>query len=211
MKVNELVKVDVNTQTVSARDLYERLNIGTRFNDWFPRMVEYGFEEGIDFYSKVSKTSTSGGRPAMDADISMDMAKEICMIQRTPEGKAIRRYLIDLEKVWNTPELVMERAVELQKRKPKVMSLGEVVNLMIVTRTTMKEQGSTPREVAAALKNIADEHGIQLPEHFVRPEKTTMKDVHNMVDFIYSHSADKKKPSFEDYVVHQISIKKLNG
>lgn len=111
--MNELIKVNENNQTVSARDLHESLNINTRFNDWFPRMCEYGFIEGTDFYSKSSKTSEIGGRPSIDYEISVDMAKEICMIQRTPEGKKVRQYLIDLEKAWNTPEQVMARALRL--------------------------------------------------------------------------------------------------
>ena len=111
--MNELVKVNFDTQTVSARELHEQLHIKTAFKDWFPRMTEYGFEEGIDFCSKLSETSEKGGRPSKDADISVDMAKQICMIQRTPEGKAVRQYLIDLEKAWNTPEQVMARALKL--------------------------------------------------------------------------------------------------
>jgi anti-repressor protein len=114
--VNEILKVNNDTQTVSARELHERLKINTRFNDWFPRMVEYGFSDGLDFYSKMSKTE-NGGRPSKDYDISIDMAKQICMIQRTPEGKAVRQYLIDLEKAWNTPEQVMARALKFADKE----------------------------------------------------------------------------------------------
>ena len=110
--MHELITLDIDRHTVSARELHEKLNVGTRFNDWFPRMREYGFEEGTDFYSKMSKTEMCG-RPSIDYDISMDMAKQICMIQRTPEGKACRQYLIDLEKAWNTPEQVFARALRL--------------------------------------------------------------------------------------------------
>ena len=100
--------------TISARDLHEALDVKTAFKDWFPRMCEYGFSEGIDFCSKMSEST--GGRPAMDADISIDMAKEICMIQRTEKGKEIRKYFIDLEKAWNTPEQVMARALKIADR-----------------------------------------------------------------------------------------------
>ena len=115
--MNEILTVNNDTQTVSARELHERLHIKTAFKDWFPRMCEYGFEEGADFCSKLSETSQKGGRPAKDADISIDMAKQICMIQRTPEGKAVRQYLIDLEKAWNTPEQVMARALKFADKE----------------------------------------------------------------------------------------------
>ena len=76
-------------------------------------MCEYGFEEGKDFCSKLSETSEKGGRPAKDADITVDMAKQICMIQRTPEGRECRQYFIDLEKAWNTPEQIFARALKM--------------------------------------------------------------------------------------------------
>ena len=114
--MKELVKVDLDAQTVSARELYEKLHIGTKFTTWFERMKEYGFIEGNEFFPKMGETSESGGRPSVDYDISVDMAKQICMIQRTPEGKQCRQYLIDLEKAWNTPEQVMARALKIANR-----------------------------------------------------------------------------------------------
>lgn len=107
------INYDTEQPTVSARDLHNGLEINTRFNDWFSRMTEYGFESGKDFYSKMSKTSEVGGRPAIDYQISVDMAKQICMIQRSEKGKQYRQYFIDLEKAWNTPEQVMARALKL--------------------------------------------------------------------------------------------------
>ena len=111
--MQELLNVNADSQTVSARELHAQLNIKTAFKDWFPRMCEYGFEEGKDFCSKMSETTVKGGRPSKDAEISLDMAKQICMIQRTPEGKAVRQYLIDLEKAWNSPEQVFARALKM--------------------------------------------------------------------------------------------------
>ena len=90
----EIVKVDYSRERpmVSGRDLHEALKVETKYADWFPRMCEYGFEDGKDFFS-ILREST-GGRPSVDHQLSIDMAKEICMIQRTEIGKkAILNYL----------------------------------------------------------------------------------------------------------------------
>lgn len=112
--MNEIINIDSDNMRISARDLHERLNIKTRFDQWFKRMCEYGFEEGTDFWSKM--TESTGGRPSTEYDVSMDMAKQICMIQRTPEGKECRQYLIDLEKAWNSPEQIMARALRVAEK-----------------------------------------------------------------------------------------------
>ena len=137
--MNDLVKVNFDTQTVSARELHEQLHIKTAFKDWFPRMCEYGFEEGKDFCSKMSETSEKGGRPAKDADISVDMAKQICMIQRTPEGKAVRQYLVDLEKAWNNPEQVMARALKIANQSIETLKTKNIALVAANERMRPKE------------------------------------------------------------------------
>lgn len=111
--MNELIKVnyEAGEPTVSARELHEGLEIKTAFKDWFPRMCEYGFENGRDFCSFLSEST--GGRPRQEYKITIDMAKQICMIQRTEKGKQYRQYFLDLEKAWNTPEQVMARALKI--------------------------------------------------------------------------------------------------
>ena len=112
--MGELLAVNFDTQTVSARELHEKLNIGTEFRKWFPRMSEYGFAENEDYEMVSQKCPTLGGVQEMvDYNISIDMAKQICMIQRTEIGKQIRQYFLDLEKAWNTPEQVMARALRI--------------------------------------------------------------------------------------------------
>lgn len=130
--MNDLIKVNIDAQTVSARELHQQLHIGTEFAKWFSRMCEYGFCSEEDYSEVIVKNdeNSKGGRPATDYNISVDMAKQICMIQRTPEGKAVRQYLIDLEKAWNTPEQVMARALkladlEIEKLKSNNLSLLE--------------------------------------------------------------------------------------
>lgn len=136
------LKVDFDTQTISARELHEHLKIGTKFTTWFERMKEYGFSEGNEFFPKMGETSQSGGRPQTDYEISVDMAKQICMIQRTPEGKEIRQYLIDLEKAWNTPEQVMARALKLADKT--IDELKENNRMLIADNERMK-----PKEIFA--------------------------------------------------------------
>ena len=111
--MNELIKVNYENDrpTVLARDLHDFLEVKTAFKDWFPRMCEYGFSEGTDFCSFLSEST--GGRPAQDAQLTIEMAKEICMLQRNERGKQARQYFIQLEKDWNSPELVMARALKM--------------------------------------------------------------------------------------------------
>ncbi|MBE6723344.1 MAG: oxidoreductase [Ruminococcaceae bacterium] len=113
--MNNLIPITYQNDrpAVSARELHEFLEVGTRFNDWFVRMKEYGFSEETDFYSFLSKTTEQGGRPATDYALSLDMAKELCMIQRTERGKQARQYFLAIEKDWNSPQQVMARALKM--------------------------------------------------------------------------------------------------
>lgn len=115
--MNELLKInyDAEQPTVSARDLHEGLEIGTQYTKWFERMCEYGFAENADYRAISQKRLTAQGNETTytDHEISIDMAKQICMIQRSEKGKLYRQYFIDLEKAWNTPEQVMARALKL--------------------------------------------------------------------------------------------------
>lgn len=120
---------------ISGRQLHMKLNVKTRYNDWFSRMVEYGFVEGTDFYSNLSKTSSDGGRPSTDHILTLNMAKEIAMLQRTPEGQEIRRYLIKVEEDWNSPEKVMARAVLMANNKVK-----ELTTLTEIQQATIEAQ-----------------------------------------------------------------------
>lgn len=120
--MNELIRVNYDNEqpTVSARDLYEFLEVKDHFRTWFPRMCEYGFEEGKDF--RAFFRESTGGRPSQDAEITIDMAKELCMLQRNEKGKQARRYFLQLERDWNSPEKVMARALQIAERKIHTMN-----------------------------------------------------------------------------------------
>ena len=123
--MNELIKVvyDNDRPTVSGRELHEKLEIKTAYKDWFPRMCEYGFVEGEDYGSFLSNRSDGlPGKPRTDHQLTLEMAKQICMIQRTETGKRYREYFLEIEKMWNSPEYVMARAVKMSDRKIALLS-----------------------------------------------------------------------------------------
>lgn len=124
--MKELIKVTYENDrpAVSARDLHDFLEVKTAYKDWFPRMCEYGFTSGEDFNPlKIERVQNEGervvARTVDDAVLTIDMAKEICMIQRNEKGKLARQYFIQLEKDWNSPEKVMARALQIAERKIK--------------------------------------------------------------------------------------------
>jgi anti-repressor protein len=115
------MKVDYNseTPTVLGRELHAALEVETPYHIWFPRMTEYGFTAGQDYIEVMNKNvqNPSGGRPSTDHQLTIEMAKEICMIQRTEKGKQFRQYFIELEKKWNSPETVMARALQMANKR----------------------------------------------------------------------------------------------
>lgn len=111
------------------------------------------------------------------------------------------------------PSIRKTGSYTVSKYKPKATSVGEVVNLIVQTRESMERQGSSPREVAIAVKQICEQFGIMLPDCFVKPETFTMKDAMDMVDFVYSQprGKGKRKPTYEDYMASRSNQKRLNG
>lgn len=113
--MNELLKINYEADriTLSARDLHEFLEVKSHYKDWIKRMVEYGFEENVDYRAIAQKRATAQGNETtyVDHEISLDMAKEVAMIQRNAKGKQARQYFIQVEKEWNTPEKVMARGL----------------------------------------------------------------------------------------------------
>lgn len=117
--MNELIKISYNNErpTVLGRDLHEFLEVDSNYTTWFKRMCDYGFTEGTDFIPFLEEST--GGRPSQDHQLTIEMAKEICMLQRNEKGKQARQYFIQLEKDWNSPEKVMARALRIAEKQIK--------------------------------------------------------------------------------------------
>ena len=121
--MNELIKINSNN-TVSGRELHKFLEIGTRFDKWFIRMCEYGFNENDDFIRVAQKCPTLGGtQTIIDYAITLDMAKEISMLQRTEKGKQARTYFINCEK--KLKEVVKKPLTTLEQLKLHYLALEE--------------------------------------------------------------------------------------
>lgn len=112
--MNELLKVNEDNQTVSARDLHDVLEATERFSVWVQRYLP-NFVEGEDFtsVSKLTVVNNGAERELDDYALTIDTAKHICLMSRTEKGKQCRQYLIDIEKAWNTPEQILARALKV--------------------------------------------------------------------------------------------------
>lgn len=121
--MNDLIKVSYEGEqpTVSGRELHTALEIKTPYTQWFDRMIEYGFTENEDFTTVHKNVSRADGSimPQMQVEhnIIIPMAKELCMLQRNEKGKQFRQYFIKVEEAWNSPEMVMKRALEIANKR----------------------------------------------------------------------------------------------
>lgn len=139
--MQEIIKVSVTEnqeQTVSGRELHAFLEVETRYNDWFVRMLRYGFVEGADYVLKNEQVhSDKREREYTQTDhiLKLDMAKELCMLARSDKGKQARQYFLQVERDWNTPEKVMARALQIANRQ-----LAETKIQLIEAEATCKYQ-----------------------------------------------------------------------
>ena len=133
--MKELIKINTNENdiTLSARELHEFLEIKTEYRKWFSRMIEYGFTENIDYQRVTQKCPTLGGIQEMvDHEVKLDMAKEIAMIQRNEKGKQARQYFLQVEKAWNSPEMIMKRALEIANKRVENLQLENTQQKQII-------------------------------------------------------------------------------
>lgn len=177
--MNKLINInyDSDRPTVLGRELHEKLRIKTVYPNWFNRMCEYGFEDGKDYMTVSKNVIRADGTkmPQMQAEhqLTVDMAKQICMIQRTDIGRQFREYFIAVEEQWNSPDAIMQRAltianarveklrgenkqlqadnaaltVDKQIMQPKADYFDQIVdrNLLTNFRDTAKQLGIKPR------------------------------------------------------------------
>lgn len=149
--MNDLININYegsDRPTVMGRELHEALEVKEKYTQWFKRMCEYGFSENSDYIMLSEKTETNNPKnptaEIINHQLTLDMAKEICMIQRSEKGKQCRQYFIEVEKRYNSRQLpqmsqmemiagIANGCVELEKRQSaleqRLDSIGEVIAL----------------------------------------------------------------------------------
>jgi len=169
--MTELIKVNYENErpTVLGRDLHEFLEVSTEYRHWFPRMCEYGFTENVD-YTPFNFEHPQNKQVTVNHQLTVEMAKEISMLQRNEKGKQARQYFIELEKYWNTPEQVMARAIKMADMTIAKLSTGikaleakidEQKPLVLFAETCIAANDSLlVREVA----KLASKQGITIGE-----------------------------------------------
>ena len=138
--MNDLIAINYDTDkpTVSGRELHEALEIETPYHKWFPRMCEYGFTENEDYsVTDIFVPNSNGGKQTqMNHQLTIPMAKEICMLQRNEKGKQFRQYFIKVEEAWNSPEMIMKRALDYANESVKKLQIQ--VSTLTVDNEIMK-------------------------------------------------------------------------
>ena len=169
--MNDLIQIHYDSAdypTVSGRELHQALGVKTPYTQWFDRMCEYGFSENADYTTDHKNVIRADGTPMpqkqFDHAITIPMAKELCMLQRTEKGKMFRQYFIQIEEAWNSPEMVMKRALEYANQKAKELQLQ--VNALTVDNEIMRPKAEyfdelVDRNLLTGIRETAGELGVK--------------------------------------------------
>lgn len=141
--MNEIIKVNYDNEepTVSARELHKELEIKYDFTRWVNSNFKE-FIENVDFsrgHMDVKANRHGGTQDIEDYDLSIGMAKHLCLMSKTEKGKRCRQYLIDLDRAWNTPEQVMARALKMADKAIDRLKTDNAELLEDVSRMKPKE------------------------------------------------------------------------
>jgi len=174
---------DGGEKVVDAKELYEYLNVSTYFTTWFDRRVEeYEFEEGLDFFSFLKESN--GGRPSKEYVLTLDMGKELGMLEKSEEGRRIRKYFIEFEK----------RGRELieQEKERNSLSQDNALELVKILEKDMEELEIDAHSKLATKKSILEASGVDIPLQIPAPTEDkfiSMKEIAGKIG-IYTNSGN---------------------
>ncbi|MCI6326555.1 MAG: phage antirepressor KilAC domain-containing protein [Clostridiales bacterium] len=155
--MNEIININYSSDrpTVLGRELHDMLGVNSNYTTWFNRMCDYGFKEHVDFetcFPNLESENQHGGQNKVDHQLTIPMAKEICMLQRTERGKECRQYFIKIEEQWNSPDAIMQRA--LQIANSRVEKLRGENQILLEQNTAMQPKALFADSVCASSTSI---------------------------------------------------------
>lgn len=149
----------------------------------------------------VAKCDTLGGTQEL-AVINESGLYSLILSSKLPSAKKFKR--------WVTSEVLPAiRKTGHYGNTP----LKDVINLIRITRDNMEKQGASPTQIAETINGICEQYGINLPNFVIHPEQVTMKNVFDMVDYVFSQPRGRghKALTYDDYVAHKASVKMIGG
>lgn len=157
------IQIESDKQLVSARELHKGLELNKKFSDWWKQNSK-SFEENIDFLKSpegyLNRSGKNTTRRYDDYLMTLDMAKELCMMSKTEKGKEVRKYFIQVEKNWNSPDMIMHRALTISENRVKLL---EAKN---------NELANQKEELQSKINHDADDvlfsHAIRYSNHAIK-------------------------------------------
>ena len=155
--MNEIININYSSDrpTVLGRELHDMLGVNSNYTTWFNRMCDYGFKEHVDFetcFPNLESENQHGGQNKVDHQLTIPMAKEICMLQRTERGKECRQYFIKIEQQSTSPDAIMQRA--LQIANSRVEKLRGENQILLEQNTAMQPKALFADSVCASSTSI---------------------------------------------------------
>ena len=168
--MNDLIQIhydNADRPTVSGRELHKALGVETPYTTWVKRMCEYGFSENVDFatcFPNLESENQHGGQNKIDHQLTIPMAKELCMLPRTDKGKEMRQYFIAVDAQWNSPDAIMARALQLSTAR--LIEMQITVSALTVENQIMKPKAEyfdelVDRNLLTGIRETAGELGVK--------------------------------------------------
>ena len=196
-----------NLQIFNSSDFGQIRTIMIEGEPWFvgkdvAAALEYtnpqkALRDHVDDEDKLTERIVLSGQHREVIVINESGLYSLILSSKLPSAKKFKRWVTSEV----LPNLRKTGSYQMPGTGPKTTSIGDVINLIRITRETMKDQGSDPKDIAQTVKGLCDQFNIQLPDCFVKPEETKLSDVLDMVDYIYQ-SGHTRKPTYNDYIIH---------
>lgn len=217
--MEEIIKITEKDgrKAVNARELHAFLGVGKDFSSWIKeRIFKYGFIENQDFevFTQIGE-NLQGGRPAIEYALSLDMAKELSMVENNEKGRQARKYFIECEKAVTKQSTLIEDKLKVIEFSAKFLNLNDASKLMMLKAVTEPLGLPTPDYVDDkgtfhSASELLKEHGVEISAQafnkllekegllqtlFRKSSKGRMKPYKNITEKGLAYGENKRSPN----------------